>query len=161
MASWLVLGLGNPLAGADAFGPGVVERLREEPPVARIDVADAGTDLLDWIARFADYDHVVLVDAVAVDDPSDAPAATPCVATVEEETFATWDASSPGAHEVSPLTSVRLFRTLQRANDIVDVPSIQLVALFVDEAGFTRPPGDDALAAGAAAVQQLVGHASR
>jgi hydrogenase maturation protease len=157
VASWLVLGVGNALAGADGFGPAVVERLRDEAAISGVAIADAGTDLLDWITRFADYQHVVLVDAVAVDDPADAPAPPPCVAIVKEQTFAGWDSGSPGAHEISPLLTVRLFRALQRANETVDVPSIQLVALFVTEPDFARRPGEAEIDTGATAVYELVG----
>lgn len=150
MASWLVLGLGNPLSGADGFGPAVVERLRDGTPVPGVEIVDAGTDLLGWIARFADYDRVVLVDAVAVGDP----ATPPCVATIGEETFTAWDAASAGAHEMSPLAAVRLFRALQHGTSIT--PVIQLVGFFVSETAFARRPDAAEIDAGVDAVQQLV-----
>lgn len=156
MSNWLVLGVGNPFSGADAFGPAVVARLCAGSPMPGVDVVDAGTDLLGWIARFADYDHVVLVDAVALDDRTDAPPAR-SVATVAEEALAAWNACSPGAHEMSPLAAVRLFRTLQRGAGGQRAPSIQLVGLFVAETDFARSAGDAEIAAGAAAVRQLVG----
>lgn len=156
MASSLVLGLGNRLSGADAFGPAVVDRLRDESPLPGVAIVDAGTDLIGWIARFAEYDRVVLVDAVAVDDPADAPRALPCVATVSEPTFSGWDTRSPGAHEISPLVAVRLFRALQGGGSLSG-PAIHLVALFVTELDFARFPGVAEIAAGAAAVRQLAG----
>lgn len=161
MANWLVLGLGNPLAGADAFGPLVVERLHAGSPISGVSIADAGTDLLDWISRFGEYDHVVLVDAVAVDEGAAAPAPTPCVAVVAEQIFAGWDGGSPGVHEISPLVSLRLFRTLQRANETIDVPSIHLVSLFVTETEFGTCPADAHVCAGVAAVRRLVERAKQ
>lgn len=156
MANWLVLGLGNPLSGADAFGPAVVARLSSGSPMPGVDIGDAGTDLLDWIARFADYDHLVLVDAIALDDRGHAPMPR-YVETVAEQTFAAWDARSPGAHEMSPLAAVRLVRALQRgAGGTADAPSIRLVGLFVSETDFARHAGDSEIAAGAEAVQRLV-----
>lgn len=156
MASSLVLGLGNRLSGADAFGPAVVARLREGPPLPGVEIADAGTDLLDWIPRFAEHDRVVLVDAVAVDDPVDAPAALPCVGTVSESAFAGWDARSPGAHEISPLVAVRLFRALRRgASGHPDLPRIQLVALFLSDEDFSLRPREADISAGVTAVRQL------
>ena len=154
MSSWLVLGLGNPLSGADAFGPAVVAHLRAGSPLRDGDLADAGTDLLGSIGRFADYDRVVLVDAVTLGARS--PAVRRHVATVAEQIFAGWDARSPGAHEMSPLAAVRLFRALQRKAGGNGAPDIHLVGLFVAETDFARPADEAEIAAGADAVRQLV-----
>jgi hypothetical protein len=64
---WLVLGLGNPLAGADGFGPAVIARLRRAAWPDGADFVDAHTDLLAHLHRFEHFDRVVLVDTVLDD----------------------------------------------------------------------------------------------
>jgi hydrogenase maturation protease len=150
MAKWLVLGLGNPLSGADAFGPAVIERLRGDPEWTGADLIDAHTDLLAYIDRFGGYDDVVLVDTVIAADG-------PCVTAVAEETFSKWDAPSLGAHELSAIACVKLFRTLQRAPGARH-PAIALIAHFVKEEDFGLPPAAEDVLAGAAAVRALLVH---
>jgi hydrogenase maturation protease len=155
MSSWLVLGLGNPLSGADGFGPAVVARLRSRSAPADVTIADAGCDLFHWIGEFAGYDHVVLVDAIAVDGDADTRAG---VATVSERTMTSWNVRSTGAHEMSPLHAVRLFRTLQPHTRVGrEAPSLQLVGLLVTETAFAQAASDVEIAAGVAAVQALIG----
>jgi hydrogenase maturation protease len=172
-ARWLVLGLGNALAGADGFGPAVVQRLQEAADLpAGVDVADVHTDLLSALDRFPSYDRVVLVDAVLD--------ARGGVAVVDEETFCRWDDRSPGVHHLSPVMAVNLFRRLQTSGsdpvsctnvldrgqgspaqqpDAVPTPGprIMLVAWFVAEPDFGRPPRDEEIEAGVRAVRMLVG----
>lgn len=102
----LVLGLGNPLAGDDGFGPRVIERLQGAPP-ADAHLVDAHTDLLSWIEEFAGYQLVVLIDAFL------APA-TPAgeVVVLTEEQLAGFPDASPSIHQLSPLMALRLFRQL-------------------------------------------------
>jgi hydrogenase maturation protease len=103
----LVLGLGNPLAGDDGFGPAVIARLRAEPALAHgADLRDAGTDLLGHIDTLAGYDEVVLVDAVVGLEPAG------CVTVIGEHTFSAWPADATGCHQISPLVAIRLFRAL-------------------------------------------------
>jgi hydrogenase maturation protease len=60
----LVAGLGNPLQGSDGFGQAVLARLGERTDLPEhTELPDAHTDLLRYVARFASYDLVVLVDA--------------------------------------------------------------------------------------------------
>ena len=152
MSSSLVLGLGNRLSGADAFGPAVIDRLRDESLRPGVTIVDAGTDLLGWIGRFAEYDRIVLVDAVAVESAADAPAAPPCVAIVGEAVVSEWNARSPGVHEISPLVALRLFRALHGGTP---GPVIHLVGLFVTETDFSRRPEITEVALGVAAVRRL------
>jgi hydrogenase maturation protease len=145
--TWLVVGIGNRLQGADGFGPAVVDRLRRTPDLAgTIDVVDAGTDLLAQLDRFAAYDRVVLVDAVLADGE-------PRVAIVDEAAFSRWDDRSPSCHAVSPVVAVRLFRCLHPAVR----NQISLVALTVDAIRFERSLGSDVVDAGAEAVIRLIG----
>jgi hydrogenase maturation protease len=156
MSRWLVLGLGNSLSGADGFGAAVIDRLRDQPS-PRATIVDAGTDLLDWVDRFADYDRVVLVDVVAVDDAMASGSEAGQVAVIDEPAFSDWDARSPGAHELSPLAAVRLFRTLQaRSGGDTERPEMQLVGWMVGERQFSRRPHEAVIADGAAAVRRLM-----
>ena len=118
--TWLVVALGNPQQGADGFGPAVADRLRRTRGLPDgVDLVDAHTDLLAHLERFAQYDRVVLVDAVLGGERGQ-------VAVVDEETFAPWDERSPGSHSVSPLVAVKLFRQLHPASRT----RILLVALW-------------------------------
>jgi hydrogenase maturation protease len=152
---WLVLGLGNRLAGADGFGPAVIERLHEANDLPeRVGLRDAHTDLLGQLHHFADYDGVVLVDAVL--------GSTRGVTVIEERTFAQWEDGSPGAHELSPIMAVRLFRALQKTNKSrpePPAPTIILVAYCVGEDDFAAPPGHETIEAGVNAVRAIIGAA--
>ena len=149
--TWLVLALGNPQQGADGFGPAVADRLRRAGgPPDGVEIVDAHTDLLAHLDRFAQYDRVVLVDAVLGGARGE-------VTVVDEETLATWDERSPGSHSVSPLVAVKLFRQLYPASRT----RIVLVALWVDELRFGDGLPDEAVEAGARAVTSLISHAAR
>jgi hydrogenase maturation protease len=141
---WLVLGLGNPLAGADGFGPAVIARLREAGVPDGVELVDAHTDLLGHLHRFVEADEVVLVDAV-LGGRGD-------VAVVEEEEFSGWDHTSPGAHQISPLAAVKLFRRLHPG----ERTRIRLVAQFVREEDFGRQPGEETIRAGVAILKALL-----
>lgn len=144
--TWLVIALGNPQQGADGFGPAVADRLRRTRGLPDgVDLVDARTDLLAHFERFAQYDRVVLVDAVLGGERGQ-------VAVLDEETFARWDERSPGSHSVSPLVAVKLFRQLYPASRT----RIQLVALWVDEVRLGVGVPEDAVEAGALAVARLI-----
>jgi len=103
----LVVGLGNPLAGSDAFGSAVLVRLRERGALpAGVALLDAHTDLLGQIDTFLAYDDVVLVDAVM------GAGRAGNVAVFDERTFSSWPDSAASCHHLSPLLAVKLFRTL-------------------------------------------------
>ena len=152
----LVLGLGNPLSGADAFGPAVLDRLRAGGGKESLELVDAGTDLLASMDRFADHEQIVLVDAVLASGDTG-------VAVYTEAQFSTWDDRSRGAHALSPLMVVKLFRAMVAGSEGRDPhgpparPRITLIAYLVDEAAFGRPPDADTIAAGVAAVQEVAG----
>jgi hypothetical protein len=165
MSKSLVLGLGNPLAGADAFGHAVVKALRDsvEPP-AGVDIIDANTDLLLYIDRFVERERVVLVDAVLADPDGVEGGPWPDpehnrVGIFEEEVFSTWNDRSSGAHELSPLMAVKLFRLMHAFDPHAGLPAISLVAYLVREEEFGEPPGPDVIAEGTAAVRRAVGTA--
>lgn len=164
MSSGLVLGLGNRLSGADAFGPAVVESLRGAADLPRsVRLVDAHTDLLAYIDQFAQYDRVILVDAVISKTGGG-------VTIYDEETFLGWDDSSQGAHELSPLMAVKLFRQLRRPGPSgsgaavpgsltsadLSIPTITLVANVIRDHDFGRGPTDNELAAGVAAVRRVL-----
>ena len=127
----LVLALGNPLMGDDAFGARVLERL---PPRGGVEVRDAHTDLLGRIDDFIACDLVILVDAVVgVGRPGE-------VKVFDEAAFSCWDAPSPSVHQVSPVAAIRLFRALHpgAATRIVLValciPRLDRASAFADDA---------------------------
>jgi hydrogenase maturation protease len=125
----LLLGLGNPLSGDDGFGPCVLERLAQRGigPAPNLTFIDAGTDLLNYIESFVDYDHVVLIDAVL--DPEGKLGLPGRVEILAEESFLSWSDKSQGAHQISPLLGVKLFRTLHPEARV----QFHLVGLFVDQ----------------------------
>lgn len=146
MSSALVLGLGNRLSGADAFGPAVVESLRGAADLPRsVRLVDAHTDLLAYIDQFGQYDRVILVDAVISKTGGG-------VTIYDEKTFLGWDDSSPGAHELSPLMAVKLFRQLGQSPG----PAITLVAHVIHDDDFPRPPTDSEVSAGVTAVRRVL-----
>jgi hydrogenase maturation protease len=145
---WLVLGLGNPLAGADGFGPAVIARLREAGVPDGVELVDAHTDLLGHLHRFVEADEVVLVDVVLGGAGE--------VAVVKEEEFSGWDHTSVGAHQVSPLAAIKLFRRLHPEAST----RVRLVAHFVREEEFRLSPNDAAILDAADVVRGCVGFPS-
>lgn len=146
MPKSLVVGIGNPLLGADAFGPGVIDRLSAtQSPPAGVVLLHAHTDLLSCLDQFSGYDEVIIVDAVLGDPPRR-------VVIVSEETFGSWETRSTGAHAVSPVAAVLLFRQLYAAAST----RISLVALIVDERSFGAAVTADEIDAGAMAVLRLI-----
>ena len=124
----LLVALGNPLSGDDGFGSRVLERLQgpavDFPP--EVTLVDAGTDLLNHIETFAGYDHIVLIDAIL--DPESKLGRSGSVTIVDEKLFLAWSETSPSAHQLSPLTAIKLFRILHPSTNT----RIHLVGLFVD-----------------------------
>lgn len=103
----LVLGLGNPLVGDDAFGLEVAARLAKDYEVTQAaEVVQAGTDILAWVDEFSHYEEVILIDAVL--DPERAGKTI----TFTEADLAAWPHDISSCHAVSPLAAWRLFRTL-------------------------------------------------
>lgn len=158
MSSSLVLGLGNPLSGADAFGPAVIDWLRcavDLPPT--VELVDAHTDLLAYLYQFGHHDHVILVDTVLAETGSGG------VQIFDEATFSKWDDGSRGAHELSPLTAVKLFRRMHAGAESPALrvsPRITLVAHVVREQDFRRLPTHNEIAAGATAVRRALSAAA-
>jgi hydrogenase maturation protease len=145
--NWLVAGIGNPLQGADGFGPAVIEQLRrrEMDLPGRVELVDAHTDLLSCLDRFGACDGVVLVDALLGPGPRR-------VMVVGEQTFAEWDASSTGAHGLSALMAVQLFRRLQPGAST----RFLLVGLVVQDIAPGSPLLDGEVDAGAQAVTRII-----
>jgi hydrogenase maturation protease len=151
-ANWLVLGLGNPLADADGFGPAVIDALRRSPDLPPgVELIDVHTDLLNHLDRLLGRDHVVLVDAMLSSSAA-------AVGVFDEETFSGWTARSTGVHGISALDAVRLFRRLYQPPGAppFDRPRITLVAYQVHERDFSRPLPPDVIRAGAEAVRSVL-----
>jgi hydrogenase maturation protease len=122
----IVIGLGNPLSGDDGFGSRVLDLLEKTDFHPDFDSKDDPTDLLGIIDNFADYDRVLLIDAIL--DPERKLGRTGQVAVLDEDAFLSWPKSSQGVHQMSPLLAVRLFRKLypQAQTEII------LAGLLVD-----------------------------
>jgi len=123
----LLVALGNPLSGDDGFGPRLLKHLREAGTLPHdVSLVDAGTDLLNHIESFAEYDRVVLVDAIL--DPEQKLGPPGRVALLEEKSLATWPETAQSVHQISPMVGIKLFRLLNPEARV----EIHLVGLFID-----------------------------
>jgi hydrogenase maturation protease len=136
----LVIGLGNPLSRDDAFGGMVLARLEEDQAGTTpldADLVRADTDLLSQIDRFSEYIRVILVDAIL--DPSGNSRPPGTVVALEEKEFLSWPETASGAHQISPVVAVKLFRKLQpQANT-----RIALVGCCTDRVTMKRSEADE------------------
>jgi hydrogenase maturation protease len=125
----LILGLGNPLSGDDGFGARVLDLLHKNGTEALpgASLVDARTDLLNHIESFADYERVVLVDAIL--DAENKLGKPGQIVILHEEEFLSWSEASSNVHQMSPILSVKLFRQLYPAAQT----RITLVGLIVDQ----------------------------
>lgn len=96
-----------------------------------VSLINAGTDLLNYIESFPEYDRVVLVDAILDPDGKMGPPGR--IALLDEEDLSSWQEGARSAHQVSPLIAVKLFRTLHPGIET----KIQLVGLLVDQISFS------------------------
>jgi hydrogenase maturation protease len=149
----LVVGLGNPLSGDDSFGIHVLEYLQQHgsEPAPCLTLMDGHTDLLGRIEVFAEFDFVVIVDAVL--DPEKKLGEPGRVVVFDEETFLSWPEASPSVHQVSPMLAIKLFRRLYPDSRT----QIILVGLLVDQ--IRRAPcylTDALVKAGADAVKSIL-----
>ena len=149
----LIVGMGNLLSGDDRFGPQVLELLRQNgtDTLPGISFADAHTDLLNYLESFAEYDYVVLVDAIL--DPENKLGQPGRIVVLNEEAFKSWPETSQGVHQISPLLAVKLFRRIYPAA----LTQITLVGLCVDQ--ITQAPRyatDERIQEGFAAVRAAV-----
>jgi hydrogenase maturation protease len=141
-----VVGLGNPYRCDDGVGPALVDRLAERdlPSTDLLDLGDAGFELVHVLA---DYETVVIVDAVAfggepgeiaVFDPDDA-----------EPTRA-----QRGSHRTDP------FELLELAGQVGETPAaVRLVGVQPADVSFGEgltPPLADAIAVAADTVVDVV-----
>ncbi len=93
------------------------------------DLIDAHTDLLGHFDSFACYQRVVLVDALL--DPQQRFGALGEVVALGPEALDSLPDPVAGVHEVSPLTAIKLFRTLMPDSGT----RFDLVALCTDQIG--------------------------
>ncbi len=122
------MALGNPLSGDDGFGARVLKKLQglavDLPP--EVTLVDAGTDLLNQIESFAEYGHIVLIDAIL--DPEGKLGQTGRVDVIDEESILSWPETSQSVHQITPLLGIKLFRVLHPAAKT----KINILGLFVD-----------------------------
>ncbi len=149
----LVVGLGNPLSGDDAFGAQVLEKIGQDvlelaPSISRV---YAHTDLLSQIESFPEYDRVLIIDAIL--DPDGKMGRPGQIVALNEEAFLSSPETSPSVHQTSPLLAIRLFRRLYPASQT----RITLVGLVVDQ--IRQDPchlTDESIMEGAEAVRALI-----
>ncbi|HYK91387.1 MAG TPA: hydrogenase maturation protease [Acidobacteriota bacterium] len=134
----LVIGLGNSLSSDDAFGTLVLDRIARAGHSFPLeaDLINADTDLINWIDRFQEYSHVILVDTVL--DADDSLGRRSEVIALEEKDCTAWPETSPSAHQMSPIAAVRLFRKLYPQADT----RITLVAYCTDRIAMPSPEGE-------------------
>ncbi len=95
----------------DAFGVLVLDKLAEgQSSDSPADLLLADTDLVGHIHRFQDYSRVILVDTLL--DPDRRVGRQGEVVVVDEEVLMSWPETSQGAHQLSPLVAVKLFKRL-------------------------------------------------
>jgi len=125
----LIVGLGNSLSGDDGFGVQVIELLQYDGTgsLPGVSLVDAHTDLLNHVERFTEYDRVILIDAVL--DPENKLGQPGRIVIHDEASFRSWTETSPSIHQMSPLLTVKLFRTLHPAA----TTQIILIGLLVDQ----------------------------
>jgi hydrogenase maturation protease len=125
----LVIGLGNPLRGDDGFGTRVLESLAHQGAefLREIALVDAHTDLLSQIESFQAFERVLLVDAIL--DPEGKLGEAGRIAVFEQEMLLSLPETSTGAHQISPLLAVKLFRSLHPEA----LTEFVLVGLLVDQ----------------------------
>jgi hydrogenase maturation protease len=127
----LVLGLGNELAGDDAIGLWVADRLRGHPRLpADVEVRLAGSDLLRAQNAIRGRERVVLVDAILGETPSDGlgderPGA---VIRLDLDDLADHGAS---VHQLPPTAALELLRATDPA--VREVP-VELVGIVIERA---------------------------
>jgi len=114
------------LSGDDGFGSRVLDLLKKTDPRPDVDFKEAHTDLLGRIESFADYNRILLVDAIL--DPEKKLVKTGQLVVIDEAAFLPWPESSHSVHQMSPMPAAKLFRRLypQTQNEII------LVGLLVD-----------------------------
>ncbi len=99
----LVAGIGNIFLGDDGFGTEVAQRLRARPQPHDVKVTDFGIRGLHLALELMEgYDLVVLVDAVRRGDPPGT------VSVIEPDTSDLGGEASPDAHDMDPVTVLRL-----------------------------------------------------
>jgi hydrogenase maturation protease len=134
----LIIGMGNPLSGDDGFGCRVLEILRNSEPLPDTELQDAHTDLLGRLDHFAEYERVLLIDAIL--DPENKLGDAGRVLELEETEFLAWPELSESVHQMSPLLAVKLFRQLYPGSQV----RITLIGLLVDRIGFDAHYSTDA-----------------
>jgi hydrogenase maturation protease len=101
----LVAGIGNVFLGDDGFGVAVADRLARSEIASGVHVEDYGIRGMDLAYALADYEVVVLVDAVPRGEP-------PGTLYVIEPEVDTELPAGPDAHGMDPVQVLALARTL-------------------------------------------------
>lgn len=122
----LVLALGNPLAGDDAIGCVVAQRLAADATIAeRADVVCCGSDLFRQAHELAGRSRIILVDAALSDSPTLRVRSAPHPLPAEDRRI--------HAHALDPVGAMDLLRSLEpgvAATDtwwlLIEVPQVAM-----------------------------------
>ena len=69
MAKTAVLGIGNIILKDDGLGVYVIQALQKEEDLCGIELVDGGTSTFDMLEYFTDYDRVIVIDCLKVNNP--------------------------------------------------------------------------------------------
>lgn len=117
----LILGMGNPILTDDGIGPRMVQRLQADMQDERIVFQNRETGGMEIIELIAQYDRVILIDAIKTQHglPGTVTLYTP--ADFKETLHTT------GLHDISFLTALRLADKLKfRMPDRVHIIAIEI-----------------------------------
>jgi len=119
----LILGIGNILFGDEGVGPHLANLIEEKYSFYSnnhtVDIIDGGTLAQRLIPIITDYDSVVIIDCVKVDDGEIGDVYSFLFSDMPE--YVTWDGS---AHEVEML------QTLQMIEMMGDLPPVKIVGVI-------------------------------
>jgi hydrogenase maturation protease len=119
----LILGIGNILFGDEGVGPHLANLIQEkytfDSDEHTVEVIDGGTLAQRLIPIITEYDHVVIIDCVKVDDGAVGDVYSFFFSDMPE--YITWDGS---AHEVEML------QTLQMIDMMGDLPPTKIVGVI-------------------------------
>jgi hydrogenase maturation protease len=153
----LVGGLGNPILGDDGVGWKVAEEVKKQlPPDAPVDVDFLSLGGISLMEHLIGYDHAILVDAFALDEPS----GTILVLKLSDlPNYSAFHTTS--AHDTSLQNAIELGRSMgAQLPDDVEIVGIATRRIY-DFGEELSPPVADAVPFAAKVVLDLLKLATR
>ncbi len=128
-ASWLVIGLGNPILGDDGVGWQVAEAVQAElaaHPRPGVEVAFAALGGLSLMERLVGYDRALIIDAITLGEP---PGTVRCFWLDDMPGLASTHLAS--AHDTTLPTALALGKQMGAAlPEVVQVVGVEAERLF-------------------------------